>query len=207
MKVGLNKLHKRKNIWLLFLIVILSEEMSCSIGTDKTEPLPEQSFSQLSNIEGSSSKLNDSANFKERLTGKSTNESAHPQLNKKLISREIVVPSEVEGKWNSVKILIQNKEDDELEAIHILKLGSSITPVGSGLTLTVGSFLPNFIMDKKTYTSNGNKPLNPAVQLIVEESGKIIYKGWAFAKFPTMYKFEHKSISIKLLGAMPEVVS
>ena len=181
--------------------------MSCSIGTDKTEPLPEQSLSQLSNIEGSSSKLNDSANFKERLTVPSTNESAHPQLNEKLISREIVVPSEVEGKWNSVKILIQNKEDDELEAIHILKLGSSITPVGSGLTLTVGSFLPNFIMDKKTYTSKGNKPLNPAVQLIVEESGKIIYKGWAFAKFPTMYKFEHKSISIKLLGAMPEVVS
>ena len=181
--------------------------MSCSIGTDKTEPLPEQSFSQLSNIEGSSSKLNDSANFKEQLTGKSTNESAHQQLNKKLISREIVVPSEVEGKWNSVKILIQNKEDEELEAIHTLKLGSSITPVGSGLTVTVGSFLPNFVMDKKTYTSKGNKLLNPAVQLIVEESGKIIYKGWAFAKFPTMYKFEHKSISIKLLGAMPEVVS
>ena len=120
MKLGLNKLHKRKNIWLLFLIVILSEEMSCSIGTDKTEPLPEQSFSQLSNIEGSSSKLNDSANFKEQLTGKSTNESAHQQLNKKLISREIVVPSEVEGKWNSVKILIQNKEDEELEAIQTL---------------------------------------------------------------------------------------
>ncbi|MDG1843772.1 MAG: hypothetical protein P8I98_05580 [Nitrospinaceae bacterium] len=181
--------------------------MSCSIGTDKTEPLPVKSFSQLSNIEGSSSKLNNSANFKEQLTGKSTNESAHQQLNKKLISREIVVPSEVEGKWNSVKILIQNKEDEELESIHTLKLGSSITPVGSGLTVTVGSFLPNFVMDKKTYTSKGNKLLNPAVQLIVEESGKIIYKGWAFAKFPTMYKFEHKSISIKLLGAMPEVVS
>jgi hypothetical protein len=207
MKLGLNKLHKRKNTWLLFLIVILSVEISCSIGTDKTEPLPEQSFSQLSNIEGSSSKLNDSANFKERITGLGANESAHPQLNKKLTSRKIVVPSEVEGKWNSVKILIQNKEDDELEAIHTLKLGSSMITVGSGLTLTVGSFLPNFVMDKKTYTSKGNKPLNPAVQLIVEESGKIIYEGWAFAKFPTMYKFEHKSISIKLLGAMPEVVS
>ena len=207
MKLGLNKLHKRKNTWLLFLIVILSVEISCSIGTDKTEPLPEQSFSQLSNIEGSSSKLNDSANFKERIKGLGVNESAHPQLNKKLTSRKIVVPSEVEGKWNSVKILIQNKEDDELEAIHTIKLGSSMIPVGSGLTLTVGSFLPNFVMDKKTYTSKGNKPLNPAVQLIVEESGKIIYEGWAFAKFPTMYKFEHKSISIKLLGAMPEVVS
>jgi hypothetical protein len=201
-------LRKSKKIWFLFLIIILIKGTSCSIGTDKTEPLPEQSLSKLSNIEGSSSNLNGSANFKELGAGSGANEGAHPQLNnKQQTSREIVVPYEVEGKWNSVKILIQNKEDDELGGIHTLKLGSRFRPVGLGLTLTVGPFLPNFVMDKKSYTSNGNKPLNPAVQLIVEESGKIIYKGWAFEKFPSMYKFEHKLISIKLLGAIPNVIS
>ena len=49
--------------------------MGCSIGTDKSEPLPEKSLGQLSNIEGSSFKLNDSTNSKELLTGKRTNES------------------------------------------------------------------------------------------------------------------------------------
>ena len=61
------------------------------------------------------------------------------------------------------------------------------------------------MMDQKTYTSIGNEPLNPAVQLIVEEAGKIIYKGWAFKRFPSMYEFEHQLISIELLGAIPAV--
>jgi len=67
----------------------------------------------------------------------------------------------------------------------------------------VGPFLPNFMMNKSAYTSMGNEELNPAVQLIVEENGKIIYKGWAFKKFPSMYEFEHQLISIELIGAIP----
>jgi len=194
-------------MWLLFLIVIIfSGGTGCSIGTDKSEPLPEKSLGQLSNIEGSSFKLNGTSNSKELIEGSENNESGHPQVNSKvLISRKIVVPFEVEGKWNAVKILVRNKEDEELGGIHTLNLGSSFTPVGSGLIVTLGPFLPNFMMDQKTYTSIGNEPLNPAVQLIVEEAGKIIYKGWAFKRFPSMYGFEHQLISIELLGAIPAV--
>ena len=195
-------------MWLLFLMVIFSGGTGCSIGTDKSEPLPEKSLGQLSNIEGSSFKLNGTTSSKELIEGSENNESGHPQVNSKvLISRKIVVPSEVEGKWNAVKILVRNKEDEELGGIHTLNLGSSFTPVGSGLIVTLGPFLPNFMMDQKTYTSIGNEPLNPAVQLIVEEAGKIIYKGWAFKKFPSMYEFEHQFISIELLGAIPAIVS
>ena len=208
MKYGLDKLRRRTKMWLLFLMVIFSGGTGCSIGTDKSEPLPEKSLGQLSNIEGSSFKLNGTTSSKELIEGSENNESGHPQVNSKvLISRKIVVPSEVEGKWNAVKILVRNKEDEELGGIHTLNLGSSFTPVGSGLIVTLGPFLPNFMMDQKTYTSIGNEPLNPAVQLIVEETGKIIYKGWAFKKFPLMYAFEHQVFSIKLLGGIPVVVS
>ena len=201
-------MHRRTKIRLLFLIVIFSGGTGCSIGTDKSEPLPEKSLGQLSNIEGSSFKLNGTTSSKELIEGLATSEGDHPQVNSKgFISRKIVVPSEVEGKWNAVKILVRNKEDEELGGIHTLNLGSSFTPVGSGLMVTLGPFLPNFMMDQKTYTSIGNEPLNPAVQLIVEEAGKIIYKGWAFKKFPSMYEFEHQLISIELLGAIPTVVS
>ena len=203
MKYGLDKF-----LWLLFLLVIYSGGTGCSIGTDKSEPLPEKSLGQLSNIEGSSFKINGTTSSKELIVGSENNESGHPQVDSKgFISRKIVVPSEVEGKWNAVKILVRNKEDEGLGGIHTLNLGSSFTPVGSGLVVTVGPFLPNFMMDQKTYTSIGNEPLNPAVQLIVEEVGKIIYKGWAFKKFPSMYEFEHQLISIELLGAIPTVVS
>ena len=189
-------------------MVIFSGGTGCSIGTDKSVPLPEKSLGQLSNIEGSSFKLNGTTSSKELIEGSENNESGHPQVNSKvLISRKIVVPSEVEGKWNAVKILVRNNEDEELGGIHTLNLGASFNPVGSGLPVTVGPFLPNFMMDQKTYTSIGNEPLNPAVQLIVEEAGKIIYKGWAFKKFPSMYEFEHQLISIELLEAIPAVVS
>jgi len=195
-------------MWLLFLMVIFSGGTGCSLGTDKSVPLPEKSLGQLSNIEGSSFKLNGTTSSKEFIEGSENNESGHPQVNSKvLISRRIVVPSEVEGKWNAVKILVRNKEDEELGGIHTLNLGSSFTPVGSGLIVRLGPFLPNFMMDQKTYTSIGNEPLNPAVQLIVEEAGEIIYKGWAFKKFPSMYEFEHQLISIELLGAIPAIVS
>ena len=206
MKYGLYKLSRRKKLWLLFLIVIFSGETGCSVGTDKSEPLPEKSLSQLSNIEGSSFKLNDKTRLKELVKESGTNVGGHPLVNgKQFVSRETVVPSEVEGKWNAVKILVRNKEDEKLGGIHTLNLGASFVPAGSGLTVTVGPFLPNFMMDKTTYTSMGNEPLNPAVQLIVEEAGKIIYKGWAFKRFPSMYEFEHQLISIELLGAIPAV--
>ena len=201
-------MRRRTKMWLLFLIVIFSGGAGCSIGTDKSEPLPEKSLGQLSNIEGSSFKLNDSTSSEELMEGSENNERGHPQVNSKgFISRKIVVPSELEGKWNAVKILVRNKEDEQLGGIRTLTLGSSFTPVGSGLIVTVGPFFPNFMMDQKTYTSIGNEPLNPAVQLIVEEAGKIIYKGWAFKKFPSMYEFEHQLISIELLGAIPSIVS
>ena len=204
MKYGFCKLSRRKKLWLLFLIVIFSGETGCSVGTDKSEPLPEKSLSQLSNIEGSSFKLNDKTRLKE-LGG---NAGGHPQVNgKQLVSRETVVPPEVEGKWNAVKILVRNKKDEKLGGVHTVSIGTSFIPADSGLKVTVGPFLPNFIMDKKVYTSKGNELLNPAVQLMVEEAGKIIYKGWAFKRFPSMYEFEHQLISIELLEAIPVVAS
>ena len=179
-------------------------ETGCSVGTDKSEPLPEKPLSQLSNIEGSSFKLNDKTRLNELVKESGTNASSHPKVNsKQLVSRKTVVPSEVEDKWNAVKILVRNKENEKYGGVHTLNLGTSFVPAGSGLKVTIGPFLPNFMMDKTTYTSMGNELLNPAVQLIVEEAGKIIYKGWAFKRFPTMYEFEHQLISIELLEAIP----
>ena len=180
----------------------------CSVGTDKSEPLPEKSLSQLSNIEGSSFKLNNKKGSRELAGGAKYTSANHPRVNEKqMVLRKIVIPSEVEGKWNAVKILVRNKKDERLGGVRSLSLGTSFIPAGSDLKVTVGPFLPNFTMDNKVYTSKGNELLNPAVQLMVEEAGKIIYKGWAFKKFPSMYEFEHHLISFELLEAIPVVAS
>ena len=200
-------MNRRKKL-LLFLTAIFIGGTSCSVGTDKSEPLPEKSLSQLSNIEGSSFKLNKKKGSQELEKQSQYNSNGHPQMNgKQVVFRQIVIPSEVEGKWDAVKILVRNKKDEKLGGIHTLRLGTSFIPADSKLKVTVGPFLPNFIMDNKVYTSKGNELLNPAVQLMVEEAGKIIYKGWAFKRFPSMYEFEHRLISIELLEGIPVVAS
>ena len=211
MKQNLGNLNHGKRFLILALIFIFGGSVGCSIGTDKSTPLPEKSLNQLRfNTEGPLLELESKApSAKAILTeGSGTGVNGHPQIDdNKIIPRTIVVPSEVEGRWKAVKILIRNKKNEERGGIQIVELGTSIIPDDSELKVTVGPFLPNFMMDKKTYTSVGNEELNPAARLIVEENGKIIYKGWAFKKFPSMYAFEHKIFSIKLLGAIPAVVS
>jgi hypothetical protein len=205
-------LNPGKNSYIFSGILVLSGAVGCSMGTDKSTPLPEKSLSQLKlNTEGSSFKSEKKARLAEAgLTEGSQGSQAegHPQVgDQKTVTREIVVPSEVQGRWKAVKILVRDKKDAESGKMLIADLGTSFIPEDSGLKVTVGPFLPNFVMDATSYTSKGNEELNPAVQLIVEENGKIIYKGWAFKKFPTMYAFEHDEYSLELSGAIPTVVS
>ena len=190
-KKRIRNLRDRKEYLTLAGVFILLGTVACSMGTDKSTPLPEKPFNKLSNIEGSGTKLGE-----------------HPEVNEvKIIHRKILVPSKVEEKWKAVKIMVRSKVDEELGGIQTLELGASFIPSGTELKVTLGPFLPNFMMDKTTYTSIGIEVLNPAVQLIVEEMGKVIYKGWIFKKFPSMYAFEHHLISIELLEAIPTHVS
>jgi len=86
-------------------------------------------------------------------------------------------------------------------------IGSSFQIGDSGIKVTAGPFLPNFVMDQGTYTSMNNQAVNPAVQLVVEENGKVLYKGWTFAKYPEMYAFEHEVFALELKDYIPEDVS
>ena len=193
------------------VIFVFGGSLGCSLGTDKNTPLPEKSLNQhWSSAGGPLFKLNKPPPSAKAMLaeGSVTKSESHPLVDSKnIISRKIVVPLEVENRWKAVKLLIRDKRDGEKGKIQVIELGNSVTPLGSGLKVTVGPFLPNFMMNKSIYTSMGNEELNPAVQLVVEENGKIIYKGWVFKKFPSMYAFEHQMLSIKLLGAIPAVVS
>ena len=86
-------------------------------------------------------------------------------------------------------------------------LGSSFELEGSAIKVTVGPFMPNFVMTQTNYTSKGNELTNPAVRLVVEENGKTLYEGWAFAKYPTMYAFEHEEFAFQLMDYIPADVS
>ncbi len=140
--------------------------------------------------------------------GSGSRKTDHPAVTEEeKLYREVIVPENIKGKWKAVKILVKDKKNEERTEVRTVSLGSDFV-IGEGkLKVTVGPFFPNFVMNKETYTSMSNQLINPAVQVVVEENGKIIYKGWAFKRFPTLYSFEHEDIGLQLLDSVPADVS
>lgn len=166
---------------------VIADMAGRSEGSDSVQPAP---ASQLL-AEGSGSKMVD-----------------HPEVQPvEKVERGILVPEGVKGKWKAVKLLVLDRRNEENNEIKTVDLGSSFVLGESGITVTVGPFLPNFVMNKSVYSSMDNRLINPAVQLVVEENGKIFYKGWAFKKYPTLYAFEHPYYRLELLDSIPAEVS
>ncbi len=92
----------------------------------------------------------------------------HPDVEEtEKLERQVYIPKDVEGKWKAVKILVRNKADEGKNELKTAEIGSSFVVADSGIKVTVGPFLPNFVMDQGTYTSMNNQVINPAVQLTV----------------------------------------
>ncbi len=143
-----------------------------------------------------------------KLEGSGSDVKDHPNVEEqKKIERGVIVPDAIKDKWKAVKIMVRNKKDESLNEIKTVTLGSSFEIKEGGLKVTVGEFMPNFVMTRTSYTSMNNQLINPAVQLLVEENGKILYKGWSFANYPNLYAFEHEKIAFQLMDYVPQEVS
>ena len=193
----------------LWLVLTLSFLMSCTYESkEDIADLPATDISKLnvSQFEGSRSKSVQQVEAPDSYGSPVTEN--HPNVQEKVkIERGVVVPDGVKGKWKAVKLLVKNKKDEERNEMKTITLGSSFELEDSGIKVTVGPFLPNFVMSQKAYTSSGNELTNPAVQLVVEQNGKTLYTGWAFAKYPTMYAFEHDVFALQLMDYVPIDVS
>ena len=185
--------------------------LSCTYESkEDIAKLPATDINKLnvSQFEGSRSKpvLQVEASLEESYGNQVTE--GHPNVQERVkVERGVVVPDGVKGKWKAVKLLVKNKKDEERNEMKTITLGSSFELEDSGIRVTVGPFLPNFVMSQKAYTSSGNELTNPAVQLVVEQNGKTLYTGWAFAKYPTMYAFEHNVFALQLMDYIPIDVS
>ena len=192
-----------------WLILALSVFIGCTYESkEDIANLPATDINKLdvSQFEGSRSKSVQQVEAPDSYGSQVTEN--HPNVQEKVkIERGVVVPDGVKGKWKAVKLLVKNKKDEERNEMKTITLGSSFELEDSGIRVTVGPFLPNFVMSQKAYTSSGNELTNPAVQLVVEQNGKTLYTGWAFAKYPTMYAFEHDVFALQLMDYIPIDVS
>ncbi|MBF0320020.1 MAG: DUF2155 domain-containing protein [Nitrospirae bacterium] len=114
---------------------------------------------------------------------------------------EIVVPDNVKGKWESVKLSIVDKKTNKTQAVNV-KLGSEYKIPDSSITIKAGAFLPDFRMDSLTITSVSAELNNPAVNVTITESGKELFKGWLYSKYPDVHPFEHDRYAITLAEAI-----
>ena len=196
-----------KNIAQAFFLICVGILIGCSGSGDHTPPPKTKRISEVTvpQFEGSRSKPIKTITRQKRGVNR---DEVHLGVKERLkIDRGIIVPKAVEGKWKAVKIMVRNKIDESRSSMKMTALGSSFELEGSAIKVTVGPFMPNFVMTQTNYTSNGNELNNPAVQLVVEEKGKTLYEGWAFSKYPTMYAFEHEEFAFQLMDYIPEDVS
>ena len=177
---------------------------SCSGGSDTQMPQAKRiSEVDIPQYEGSRSKP-----IQTTIEKKSGTKEVHPDVKEGVnINRGIVIPKAVEGQWKAIKIMVRNKLDESRNSMKTVSLGGSFELEGSSIKVVVGPFMPNFVMTQTNYTSKGNELTNPAVRLVVEENGKTLYEGWAFAKYPTMYAFEHDEFAFQLMDYIPADVS
>ena len=114
----------------------------------------------------------------------------------------VVVPESVKGKWKAVKIAVTDKETNK-ESVYTVAIGSAFPIPNSDLSLNVEKFLPHFMMEGTTLTSQSNEPKNPAAQIRIVEGGKEIFKGWLFSLYPTTHAFQHPKYGFTLVDFLP----
>lgn len=115
---------------------------------------------------------------------------------------EVVVPDSVKGRWSAVKLVVEDKTTKKSQEFTV-NLKSDFKIPNSNLTVSVGDFLPDFRMDANI-TSASNQPNNPAVFIKVTEGKEDIFKGWIYAKFPTIHPFEHAKFGLTLKEGVPK---
>jgi len=114
----------------------------------------------------------------------------------------VKVPEIVQGKWKAVKIAVQDKTANK-EMVVTVDVGGQQALPGTDLTLKVEAFLPHFIMEGATLTSQTNEPKNPAAQIKIIQGGKEIFKGWLFTLYPTTHAFPDPRYTFALVDFIP----
>lgn len=111
--------------------------------------------------------------------------------------KRIVVPDAVRKSWSKVRLQLVEKATGAKKDI-VASLGAETTLAGTPLTIKVGEFLPDFTMAGGEITSRSNEPKQPAVRLEIYEQGRLVHKGWIFAKMPDVHPFEHQKYGLLL---------
>lgn len=111
----------------------------------------------------------------------------------------IVVPDSTKAAFHTVKMGVGNRKTKEIKKFDV-KIGGTANVPGTGFTIKIGPYLPNFRVSGKTITTRDDKPDDPAVRATISEGGKVVFDGFIFHKAKTP-SFVQGDYVIGLLGA------
>lgn len=114
----------------------------------------------------------------------------------------VSIPASVKGKWQAVKISVTDKRNNK-ESVYTINIGATFSIPGSDLSIKVENFLPHFVMEGTTLTSQSNSPKNPAAQIRIYENGKEVFKGWLFTLYPSTHAFQNPTYGFALVDYIP----
>ena len=113
-----------------------------------------------------------------------------------------VVAPEIAAAWSGVRILLIDREDGTEQTFDIPINGADLLG-DSGLVVSAGVFLPDFIMDENGITSRSAEPVNPAVRVVISEDGMGDFEGWLFASMPEIRPYPHDRFQVLLVEGIP----
>ena len=118
------------------------------------------------------------------------------------LNTDIRLEPEIANAWVGIKVHLIKIETGEGQMIDVA-LGETVALGDSGLTLSAGTFVPDFVMDEGGITSRSAETHNPAVRVVISEEGIADYEGWLFAAMPEIHPYPHDRFQVLLVEGIP----
>ncbi len=112
------------------------------------------------------------------------------------------VPPEVGKAYSGIRLAWKDVQGGKSGVLEV-PLGGEAPLPDSPVAVRADVFLPAFSMAGGVVTSQGVEPQNPAARITVLESGREIFGGWIFTRFPDVHPFTHPRFQLLLEGGVP----
>jgi len=112
------------------------------------------------------------------------------------------IEPDIAAAWSGVRIRVIDRDGGAEEIFDIPINGAELLGE-SGLVLSAGVFLPDFILDESGISSRSAEPINPAVRVIISEDGMEDFEGWLFAAMPEIRSYPHERYEVLLVEGIP----
>jgi cytochrome c biogenesis protein len=108
------------------------------------------------------------------------------------------------GELKEVVVSVRGPELPDPLFTGAVPFGTEFTIPGTGLTLTVSDFLPDFVIDMEARqaASRSAEPNNPAMRALLKKGADTLFSHWVFLNFPSQHARD-EAYSVALLSFVP----